>query len=205
MRQAPFGFAARQEQGAFDIGRRLRRRRRDEDLFDARHAASRDLAAGFDRHRHHAPTGDAQAFAAQRLLQGVARADRGGFVLRKKNHADGEIGARVDACLVGDGAQEGLGPTDQQAAAVAAATIGADGPAMREAPERDQGSRDQFAARAIIEVGDQPEAAAVAFECRGIEPPGRGSAHRPSGAGLVVTGTGRRCGGAYRLHRHTAR
>jgi hypothetical protein len=71
--------------------------------------------------------------------------------------------AERDAGFGGDLAQERIGLADQHAAAVAAQSVRAHGAAMRHALERHQRGLDQPGARAIVEVRDQAEAAAVVF------------------------------------------
>jgi hypothetical protein len=69
----------------------------------------------------------------------------------------------------GDLAKKSFGTVQQHAATVAGLAVGADGAPMRHAGERSQRGIDHPARGLVVEVGDQPETAAVAFLARVVE------------------------------------
>jgi hypothetical protein len=113
-----------------------------------------------------------------RQLRATARRCRG--IVGQEQHPGGEALARCETGFGRDDAQEGLGSMQQEAAAIAAQAIGANSAAVGEAGQGGEGPIHQRAAGAVVEVGDQPEAAAVVLEARRMQATGRDRAHRPS-------------------------
>src|SRR5690606_7568447 len=72
--------------------------------------------------------------------------------------------------FVGEGAQEGFRPADQQAAAIAGEPVGGDAAAVGHAREGGDRGVDERARRLVVELGDHAEAACVALGGRVVEP-----------------------------------
>ncbi|MET3928374.1 hypothetical protein ABIE51_000261 [Lysobacter sp. OAE881] len=161
--QALFGATAREEQRALEARRIEGAGGLDEDLLDARHRALGELAACVQIDRHDAPAGDVDAFALQLRGELVLRARRFGFIVRKEHQARGVMRAERDARLARERAKERVRLADQQAAAVAAESVGRDAAAMRHAHQRLDRAIDDGAAGRVVELRDQAEAARIAL------------------------------------------
>ena len=181
--QRLLGVATGQEQVEFDVGRVARARGpAHEHLLDARHAGQRDRPAGRGIGGHPTPARDLEPARPQRRGQGLAALRGLARVAGQEHGAGGEARAGRDAGLVGHRAQERLRAPDQQAAAIAAAAVGTDRATMGQPRQRGQGVGDQGARGTVVQVGQQAEATAVAFE-RGVVQAGRaGLVHAPSEA-----------------------
>ncbi len=177
VRQRLFGGAAGQEQRALETGRLAIRTH--EYLLDARQPAPRDLAAVGQRHRHHPPARHDQALRLQRRGQGRTRTRGRGLVRRQEDRAAGITRPEGQAGFARDRFQEGLRPPQQQAAAVAAEAVGANGAPMGQPRQGPQPGVDQGPRGPVVDLGDQPEPAAVALEIRGMQARCPGSGHTP--------------------------
>jgi len=94
--------------------------------------------------------------------------DRVGIV-RHEHEAGGVALAERDAGFGRERTQEGVGGFHQQAAAVAAESVGGDAAAMLHACECVERLLDQRTVGRVVELRDQPETAAVALVARIVE------------------------------------
>ena len=164
------GASPREEQAPIEAAALHAFRRVDEHLLDARQRLERDLAARRRVGRHLAPAGHFEARFPNGRLDHGARCRRGRLVMAQKYGAGRETIGEREAQFLAHAAQESKWKLDQQAAAVAGLAIRGHGTAMREPGQRgDRGLHDGVTGQ-IVEIGDQPETAAVALERRVVKP-----------------------------------
>ena len=164
------------ERGLVDVGSAAV----DEELLDARQGLEGFLAAGPGIGRDLAPARDLEALARKLCGEDCPGGGSLGRVGVQEDIARREAWRELDAGVPGNRAQEAFRLLDEKAAAVPRLAIGGDRAAVREALEGSNGGPDQPVAWLIVETGDQPEAAAVAFVAVPVKPAvGCGHGHGP--------------------------
>ena len=138
-------------------------------------------------YRYLTPAGHLEVCVGDRRIDAVAYGRRLFFVGRQEHRAGGETGGELHAGFRADGTEEALRELDQQAAAVAGLAIGTNGAAVRQPCQRGDGGRHNPVALRIVEVRNETEAAAVAFELRVVKASRFGHCHECSGTGLKAS------------------
>ncbi len=141
-----------------------------ENLLDARQGLECDLAASRRIGRHLAPAGDLETGLADGGLDHGARRRRNRLVVAQEYGPGGESIGEREAQFLADLAEKAKRKLDQQPATIAGLAVRSDGTAMREAGQGSDRRLHHEVARQIVEIGYQPEAAAVALERGAIEP-----------------------------------
>ena len=114
----------------------MSRARVDEHLLDVRQGLERLRAAGGRVDGQHAKAGDLELLALDLRGEHAARFGGPGGVAIQEHEAGGELGAELEACLRGRGAQEARRGLDQQTTAVARLAVGGDRAPMGQAVQR---------------------------------------------------------------------
>ena len=142
----------------------------DEDLLDTRQGLQGHFAARRGVGRNFAPAGNLEPRLADGRFDHRARGRRDRLVVAQEHGAGGEPRREREPELLADLAQETERELDQEAATVAGLAVRTDGTTMRQAGQRrNRGPYDEMTGQ-VIEIGDQPETAAVTLERRVVKP-----------------------------------
>jgi len=150
----------------------------DEGVLDERQLLQRQAAQLGRVGRQDAPADELQALGGHFLLQDLARPGGQCRVLVQEHDAHGVQRVEAEAQPGGFLAHEGVGLLEQQATAVAGLAVGGDAATVGHARQRLDRGLHQPVAGLVVHLGDQAEAAVVAFELGGIQAVGKLVAHR---------------------------
>ncbi|MDR6096273.1 hypothetical protein QE373_003570 [Stenotrophomonas sp. SORGH_AS321] len=90
--------------------------------------------------------------------------------MRQEHHAGSEARADADARFGGDGFEEHLRATQQQAAAVAGHAVGGDATAVGHPRKRGDGGIHEQPGRLVIQLGDHAETTGIALVSWVVKP-----------------------------------
>ena len=157
--QRLLGAAAGDEEPPLQIVPTAPRRRRDEELADARAARPGGAADGLGAHGHLAPDDRREPLVAQDGLEAALAP----FAAEDHRHGV-NLGEALHA-----GAEEGVREREEQPRAVARLGVPPRRAAVGQAAEHGQPLLDDAVAGAVVEVGHQPHAARVVLKPRVVE------------------------------------
>ncbi len=164
---------------------------RDEEVAEARHARARGVPHQGGRHRHLAPSDDAQPLLAGEVGHRGARGGLLRVVVGEEAQAHGVLPRRrqFDPGLGLDGAEEGVGDLQEDAGAVTAVDLGADGAAVVEVAQGGERLLHHLVRGAGVQVRHEGDAAGVLLRRRVVQALGLGLGREPP-QGAVVTRVG---------------
>ena len=151
----------------------------DEDLLDMRQGLQCLRAAGVRVRGDLAPARDLEPFGFELHQQSAPRLRGAGRVGVQKNEAGGKQVRQIDGRLLRKSAQKFLRLLEEEAAAVAGLAVARHRAPMGEAVQRGHCRLDQPMARLVIQLGDQPKAAAIPFIGVAEQAPVGGTHGRP--------------------------
>ena len=158
------GAAPREEQLAIEAGLiNAGHAAIDEDLLDVGQGLVRLGTAGLGVRRHGAPAGDAQRLALQLHHESAARRVGARRIAAQEHEARGKHRCKRNCHLARERAQKFLGLLQEEPAAIARLAVGCDGAAMCQALQRRHTGLDNPVTGHIVELSDQPKAAAIPF------------------------------------------
>jgi hypothetical protein len=171
----------------------------DEHLLDERQALQRFMAAGVGVRRDLAPAGHLKPLAFQLHQQSalcLRRARRPGV---KEYEACRKHRSKFDRRRLRESAQKFRRLLQEQSAAVAGLAVACDRAPVGEAIQRSNCRLDQPMARLVIQLGDQPKAAAILFIGVAEQPAVGGTHTRPRRLTWLVSVLHRSAGGSIAL------